>query len=425
MLYFLVHPIAKLSFKTFFRHIHIYGIENIPSNVPVIIASNHPTAFIDPCLAACFQKRTLNFIVRGDIFKNPMYIKILKSLNLIPIFRFKDGYANLKNNHETFKYCFEVLKNEETIFILAEGRTIQGKRLRPIQKGPARMAFGAYEHFGTDNTVIVPMGFTYEKANEWRKDVLIECGAPILIKDYVQLYNENPNLAIQTVTDEISKGMKTTIVHLENLHDDELFDHLAEISINNQGKSVFPIVRHENLQLNKEKSIAAHINQLNDENKTSLQSNVNKYFKSINKLGLSDLVVANEKKATTIPLMLYAVGLFLCLPALLFYALPIWVSKTIALKKVHVLEFKSPVLFALSTFLCVIWNVLFLVPSILLFGLKSIFAFIAIFIMAFIGLIFYEKLIYYIKLLKYKLLPIISRKELLSQRNQIVEQFGF
>lgn len=424
MMYFLVRPIAKLGLKVFFRHIHVYGIENIPNNVPVIIAANHPTAFIDPCLATCFQKRILNFIVRGDIFKNPMYIKILKSLNLIPIFRFKDGYANLKNNHETFKYCFDVLKNEEAIFILAEGRTIQGKRLRPVQKGPARMAFGAYENFGTDNTVILPMGFTYERANEWRKDVLIECGEPILIKDYIQLYKESPNQAIQSVTDDLSKGMQTTIVHLENLHDDEFFDHLAEISINEQGKSVFPIVRYENAQLTKEKSIAAKINQLNADAKTEFQHHVNNYFKLLNKFGLSDLVVANVKKTAIIPLILYALGLLICLPALLFYAIPICLAKTITLKRVHVLEFKAPVLYALSTFLCLLWNLLLLLLSIVIFGLKSILALVLIFFMAFIGMIFYEKLKYYFKLLKYKYLPIISRKELQSQRNQIIAQFG-
>lgn len=421
MMYFLVRPLAKLGLKVFFRHIHVYGIENIPNNVPVIIAANHPTAFIDPCLATCFQKRILNFIVRGDIFKNPMYIKILKSLNLIPIFRFKDGYANLKNNQETFKYCFDVLKNEEAIFILAEGRTIQGKRLRPIQKGPARMAFGAYENFGTDNTVIVPMGFTYERANEWRKDVLIECGEPILIKDYIQLYKESPNQAIQSVTDDLSKGMKTTIVHLESLEDgDDFFDHLAEISINNQGKSVFPIVRHENAQLTKEKSIAIKINQMDIAAKTESQHLVNRYYKLLKKFGLSDLVIANTKKTTIIPLILYAIGLLICLPALLFYAFPIWLAKTITLKKVHVLEFKSPVLYALSTFLCLAWSLILLIIGIIIFGLKSILALVLILIMAFIGIIFYEKLKYYFTSLKYKYLPLISRQELLNQRNEIV-----
>ena len=125
MLYALVRPVAKTGFKVFFRHIHIQGLENIPREGPLLLAANHPTAFIEPCVAACFQHRTLHFIVRGDIFKNPFYIKILKALHLIPIFRFKDGYTNLKQNQETFRYVNQVLQNRKTIFILAEGRTIQ------------------------------------------------------------------------------------------------------------------------------------------------------------------------------------------------------------------------------------------------------------------------------------------------------------
>ncbi|HNA95205.1 MAG TPA: 1-acyl-sn-glycerol-3-phosphate acyltransferase, partial [Saprospiraceae bacterium] len=148
MLYAVVRPVAKTGFKVFFRHIHIQGLENIPREGPLLLAANHPTAFIEPCVAACFQHRTLHFIVRGDIFKNPFYIKILKALHLIPIFRFKDGYTNLKQNQETFRYVNQVLQERKTILILVEGRTIQEKKLRPVQKGPARMAFGAYDAYG-------------------------------------------------------------------------------------------------------------------------------------------------------------------------------------------------------------------------------------------------------------------------------------
>ena len=97
---------ANLALRTFFRKIHISNVENIPKDKPVILAANHPTAFIEPCVLACFLDRPLYFLVRGDLFKKPVYAKMLKYLHMLPVYRMQDrGYAYLKRNYETFNYC--------------------------------------------------------------------------------------------------------------------------------------------------------------------------------------------------------------------------------------------------------------------------------------------------------------------------------
>ncbi|MCB0636727.1 MAG: 1-acyl-sn-glycerol-3-phosphate acyltransferase, partial [Lewinella sp.] len=143
MLYAAVRPLAKIGLQHYFRRIDVAHLDRIPKDAPVILAANHPTAFIEPCILACFGDRPLHFLVRGNLFKKGIYDKLLRSLHMLPVFRFVDGgYEDLKQNYATFAACHEALAQRKTIMILAEGRCIHEKRLRPIRKGTARIAFG-------------------------------------------------------------------------------------------------------------------------------------------------------------------------------------------------------------------------------------------------------------------------------------------
>ena len=73
-LYPIVRPLAALAIKTFFRKIHLSNMDRVPSDRPVILAANHPTAFMEPCILACYMDRPLHFLVRGDFFsKTPVF----------------------------------------------------------------------------------------------------------------------------------------------------------------------------------------------------------------------------------------------------------------------------------------------------------------------------------------------------------------
>ena len=148
MLYYITKFLSKVGFRVFFRKIYFSNQESIQNDKPIIFAVNHPTAFLDPALIGTFMQPIVHFIVRGDIFNSKMVRAILASLKMFPIFRFRDGYSNLKNNQATLAVCYKSLSRGENILILAEGETKHEKRLRPIQKGTARMAFGAIENGG-------------------------------------------------------------------------------------------------------------------------------------------------------------------------------------------------------------------------------------------------------------------------------------
>ncbi|RMF28723.1 MAG: hypothetical protein D6765_05605, partial [Bacteroidetes bacterium] len=154
LLKFLVH----WALKVYFRKIHFSGRERLPADRPLLLAVNHPTAFIDPILIPVYVRPVLHFILRGDFFSSPLKSWFLRQVNTIPIFRFRDrnGFEGLRKNREILDACAEMLHRGKHILILAEGVARHEKRLRPIQKGVARMAFRTFERFGDERLAIVP-----------------------------------------------------------------------------------------------------------------------------------------------------------------------------------------------------------------------------------------------------------------------------
>ncbi len=84
-MYHLVRPFASLALKVQFRKIYFSGVDRIPKDKPVILAVNHPTAFLEPCVVACFQPQALHFLVRGDLFKKRFFRMLLESLKNLGI----------------------------------------------------------------------------------------------------------------------------------------------------------------------------------------------------------------------------------------------------------------------------------------------------------------------------------------------------
>ncbi len=421
MLYNFVRPIAKASLKVFFKHIYTSGFDKIPVDGPVLIPANHPTAFIEPCLAACFQHRKLNFIVRGDVFKNPFYIKLLKSLQLIPIFRFRDGYTNLKNNQETFKYCNEVLRDQKAIFILVEGRTIQEKRLRSLQKGTARMAFGAYEEYGIDNTVIVPMGISYENANNWRYDVIMACTEPLYLKDYLDLYKENANQAIQQLTDDIALRLPEKMVIIPDKHDDDVSELLCLIWQNDISQSVWPIVIEQDTKLKKEQAICEALSNLEEEKKSNLKHIAGIYTKDLKKYRLSDRVISNKYNIGLPAFLLSIIGLIIVIPGFVINCLPVLISRNITKKKVYIKEFYAPVLFASCTFMLLVWNILLLIVGLICLGWISILLIFGALLTGYLSIVLMEIIHSYIQRMRYQLLSINKRNEIAALRTTLTE----
>ena len=246
MLYTAVRPLAKIGLRYYYHRIDLANADRIPKDKPVILASNHPTTFVEPCILACYLDRPLNFLARGDFFEKKIFATLLGGVHIIPIFRYRDaGAEGVKKNHESFRLCYKALAVNKTIMILSEGRCIHEKRLRPIQKGTGRIALGALDNTDLEEVYIVPVGVNFTYADRARSDVMINFGEPILASEYQELHAENPNRAIADFTDELRKRMAAEIIIIDRQEDEPLLENLLQLYRSEHPRPDFPVITTE------------------------------------------------------------------------------------------------------------------------------------------------------------------------------------
>lgn len=271
-------------------------MDKIPDDKPVILACNHPTAFTEPAYIGGSTLKARNFMLRGDMFSGgKITAMFLRSIKCIPIYRAQDGMANLKKNEAILEYCYSLLGKGENLFILSEGESKLEKRLRPIQKGTARMAFGAYEKYKRADIVIVPIGINYMDASRFRSKVYADFGPPIPISDYFEAHEKNPRRAVKLLTDKIKVELKKRVIHVDKEEDDELADKLLTIMENNQMDRPFPLISTKPSRQFEFIALIQRFNALDDTQKGELSDRVDAYFNKLDALGLEDMGVAQTR----------------------------------------------------------------------------------------------------------------------------------
>lgn len=369
MLYSLVRPLAALGIRANYQHICISNRDRIPVDKPVILAANHPTAFMEPCILACFLGRPLYFLVRGDFFKQPLYNFLLRQLHMLPIFRMRDGgYRNLKNNYSTFEACFDALQANRTIMILAEGRTIHEKRLRPIQKGTARIALGAFKRFpDLEDVYVVPVGVNYTYAERSRTRVMIDFGEPLSARSYLK-DGKIGTKSINQLTDDLTAALQDRIVIIEDPADEALAEDLLRIQRPLLHLPTFPVISAAAEPLQKEKAITEEVNTAKAETKTSWKLATTAFFQRLEDFKVSELDVLGPTLAILPTILYLIVGFIPFLLGYLWNLLPLGLARYIADNMVKDITFYIPVKWAvgIGAFLVwwIIWIVTFLTMSI-------------------------------------------------------------
>ena len=119
--YLFVKIYMRLGFAFYFKKILISGTKNIPKNKAILFVANHQNALIDPLLIGAISPRELNFLTRADVFNKPLIKALLSTVNMMPIYRIKDGRSGLSKNEEVFQKCYKILNKNGTILIFPEG----------------------------------------------------------------------------------------------------------------------------------------------------------------------------------------------------------------------------------------------------------------------------------------------------------------
>ena len=215
ILYAYVYVLHRL----YYRRLTVVGYEKIPANTPVIFAPNHQNALMDALAVLFTARRHVVFMARADIFKKPAVAKILNMLQILPIYRIRDGVEALGRNQEVFDNTVDVLKSNIPLCILPEGNHEGQKRLRPLKKGIFRIAFQTEESNSFNlNLHIIPVGLDYSDYFNAGSDLTVVFGTPIKVADYAEQYRENEQKTINTLMHLLAENMRSIMIHIPEEH---------------------------------------------------------------------------------------------------------------------------------------------------------------------------------------------------------------
>lgn len=199
--------------ELFYRRLEVSGKHHIPKNKPVIFASNHTNALMDPLVISYFSGRQHYFMTRGDVFKIKIIGALFRSWRMLPIFRMKDGKETLSNNDPVMEFVTQKVAGGESMIIFPEGSHFWKRQVHPLRKGLVRMAFSILEKDPESELVIIPVGLYYNELTRLNQDVLVNFGSPILVKNFPR--EDTPQKTFYRFNEFMREAMKDQIIHID------------------------------------------------------------------------------------------------------------------------------------------------------------------------------------------------------------------
>ncbi|MDO5523053.1 MAG: 1-acyl-sn-glycerol-3-phosphate acyltransferase, partial [Bacteroidia bacterium] len=215
--YEIVRFFERITLNLHYRKIVYKGTENINEDNPIIFASNHRNAVIDPFVLLNACKKQPVFLARADVFKKPAIARLMTWFHIMPVYRMRDGAENLANNNDSFQLSGELLKKRIPMALYPEGRHNPKMSLLPVQKAISRIVLPieAGENFAL-GVEVIPVGVYYPDIFGFLSDAYVTFGKPIKVADYRKQFEENPNLAANYLRRDLESQMKELIVNICN-----------------------------------------------------------------------------------------------------------------------------------------------------------------------------------------------------------------
>lgn len=214
--YALFRPQVALGLRLFHRDFAIEGSQNIPTNTPVVLISNHQNALMDAVLICGALEKQLHWLTRADMFKSPIGNKLLRGLNMLPVYRDRDKLDDLSGkNAVIFKICRERLRKNCIISLFPEGTHRGLYKLWPFKKGAARLLAGAVEE-GIENIIILPVGLDYTSFYEFGGSVMIRIGEPVALQQLCDISALPSPKGQYELTEKLRQLLLPLVTHLQS-----------------------------------------------------------------------------------------------------------------------------------------------------------------------------------------------------------------
>ncbi|MCL2033493.1 MAG: 1-acyl-sn-glycerol-3-phosphate acyltransferase [Oscillospiraceae bacterium] len=164
-------------FVSVFYRMRYEGLENIPMDRGFIMASNHISVF-DPLFLAVRLKPQIHFMAKIELFKNPVFGRVLSWLNAFPVDRGKgDGAAIREAGHR--------IAGGGVLGMFIEGTRSNDGVPKRARSGVAMIA-------GETGADVLPCAIVYHKKLQFRGKVTV-CYGKLIKNDQLKIDVHTPS----------------------------------------------------------------------------------------------------------------------------------------------------------------------------------------------------------------------------------------
>jgi 1-acyl-sn-glycerol-3-phosphate acyltransferase len=228
-IYKILYPWVSRGQKWFFEKLEVEGSQVFPVNRPVLLIGNHQNAMMDPLIFCNVVPKQLHWLTRSDVFKKGLIAEFLYKLNMLPIYREKDGVADqMARNEIVFQACRDRMSKGAVLAMFPEG-SHRGKKqlMTPLKKGFARLAFSSIDQDPSlINMVILPVGLEYSSFINARPKVFVKFGNPIEVESYYNIYSVDNNKGISALIRKATEELSAVMIDIRN---EEVYEHAINL----------------------------------------------------------------------------------------------------------------------------------------------------------------------------------------------------
>jgi 1-acyl-sn-glycerol-3-phosphate acyltransferase len=135
----------RLALSIFCKEVHVKNKHLLDTKGPLFIIANHPNSFLDAIIIGAYYNRRVYFLARGDVFEKKVYRFFLNALNIIPVYRLREGKEFLHLNDYAIRKSIQLISEGESVLIFIEGVCVNDHQLQPFKKGTARILEGLHQ----------------------------------------------------------------------------------------------------------------------------------------------------------------------------------------------------------------------------------------------------------------------------------------
>ena len=218
----------RLGLFFYYKNIEVVHVDHVPKRGAVLFLANHQNALLDALLIATKSGRFSYFLTRASVFKNAFFGRILRSLQMLPVYRIRDGWNNLSKNNAIFRKSASLLGEDNAIVIFPEGSHNIRRTVRPLSKGFTRIISETFERHSHVKLQLVPVGLNFVRAETFGDSASLYFGSPISITSDITL---NDSKTVDDLRQTIFSNLCKLTTHIDAETYDVTLKKLTELNV--------------------------------------------------------------------------------------------------------------------------------------------------------------------------------------------------